>query len=462
MGNFPEIPGYKILEELGKGGMARVYLAYEEKLEREVALKVLLRSLTDEQEITRRFLKEAKTAARLRHSNIVAIYDVGQLGDIYYFTMERLGERLKDRIAAENQPPLQPVDALQITKQLAGALGYAHDEGFIHRDIKPENILFRRDGTAMLVDFGIVKAVDSTTKTSKTWMSVGTPYYMSPEQISGKDLDNKADIYSLGVVLYEMLTGKVPYDGANFISISMKHLQEPVPRLPKSLSNYQRLIDCMMAKKREDRIHSGSALADIVDGYLLREETGKDYQRPANSEPEMSARKSRLLPLFVTFVLLVVSVLVIYFLILVPGNKAPAKEGTGADRPKTAERSETNPREIPTGEQEKTPKLDIKNLTRVRMPKCIRKVEPVYPSAAIEAHVQGKVVIDAATDSEGNVVETAVVSGNPLLAEAAVEAVKQWKYNPYLVNNKPMPVVFSVTLDFRLEMTEGPGKNPEK
>lgn len=455
MGHFPEVPGYKILKELGKGGMARVYLAYEEKLEREVALKVLLRSLTDEEEITRRFLKEAKTAARLRHSNIVAIYDVGQLGEVYYFAMERLEGSLKERIVSESRQSMTPADSLRIIRQLAGALDYAHNEGFIHRDIKPENILFRKEGTPVLVDFGIAKAVDSATKTSKTWMSLGTPYYMSPEQINGEELDRKADLYSLGVVLYEMLTGKVPYDGPNFISISMKHLQEPLPKLSKSLSRYQLLIDKTMAKNKEERVQDGKDFMRLVDGYLQDEEAEKGYETIATTEPEELKRKSRRGLLFAALIFLTVSILLFYFLILVPGNKkVPLKEESKKDDPVIEERVEKRPAKSPPSVKEKTSKLDLKNLPRVRMPKCIRKVEPVYPRVAMEAHVQGKVIIDAATDINGNVVETAVVSGNPLLTEAAVEAVKQWKYMPYLVNKKPIPVVFSVTLDFRLEISK--------
>lgn len=458
MGNFPDVPGYKILKELGKGGMARVYLAYEEKLEREVALKVLLRSLTEEEEIRKRFLKEAKTAARLRHSNIVSIYDVGQLRDIYYFSMEHLEGSMKERITSDNES-LQPIDAFRITKQLAGALGYAHNEGYIHRDIKPGNILFRKDGTAVMVDFGIAKAVDSATKTSKTWMSAGTPYYMSPEQINGEDLDHKTDIYSLGVVLYEMLTGRVPYDGPNFISISMKHIQDPVPKLPKPLSRCQPLIDKTMAKKKDDRVRDGKALIELLDKYLREEEAKKESQGSTQIESGSMERKRRLVPLFATFVFLALSVLAIYFLILKPvGKTALVPEDTKKDEP-VIEKKTGNP---PLTSESNLPTFDLKNLTRVRMPMCIRKVEPVYPSAAVEAHVQGKVLIDAVTDINGNVVETAVVSGNPLLTEAAVEAVKKWKYKPYSVNNKPIPVVFSVTLDFRLELSENTSESPDK
>ncbi|MCI0470344.1 MAG: TonB family protein [Candidatus Aminicenantes bacterium] len=434
--------------------MARVYLAYEKKLEREVALKVLLRSLTEEEEITKRFLKEAKTAGRLRHSNIVAIYDVGQTSGTYYFAMERLGDNLKERIGHKGQTPLPPVESLRITKQLAGALAYAHNEGFIHRDIKPENILFRKDGTPVLVDFGIARAIDSETKTSKTWMSLGTPYYMSPEQINGEDLDNRTDIYSLGVVLYEMLTGEVPYDGANFISISMKHLQEPVPKLPQSINRYQPMIDKMMAKNRADRVQNGLEITTLIDRFLQVSETEKEYTIP-REEAAGSKQQSNKGPLFAAAALLVILAISLYFLIRGPlAKKVTFPPAVEKQAPIVTKQDERKTMPTVDAAAVKAPDLDFSKLIRVRMPICIRKVEPVYPQAAIEAHVEGKVIVDAVTDSEGNVRNTVVVSGNPLLTEAAVEAIKQWRYKPYMVNEKPIPVVFSVTLDFRLDKSD--------
>lgn len=263
--SFPVIPGYRILKEIGRGGMAKIYLAREEKMEREVALKVLLRSLSEEENVTTRFLGEAKTAAKLRHTNIVPIYDVGHVNDIYFFTMEHLEGSLRDRF--NSGPPLTAEEALWIIKQIAGALIYAHQEGLIHRDIKPGNILFREDGTPVLVDFGIAKAVDSPTRLTKTGTSMGTAYYMSPEQIKGENLDPRTDIYSLGVVLYEMLSGKVPFDGTGAISISIKHLQEPIPRLPDPFDPYQKLVERMLAKDREKRIQSARELIECIDGY---------------------------------------------------------------------------------------------------------------------------------------------------------------------------------------------------
>ncbi len=224
---IPTIPGYRIEKEIGQGGMARVYLAHEEKLERTVALKVLLPSLAEIPNATERFIREAKTAAKLVHSNIITIHDVGSCGDALYIAMEYLeGGSLKERI---RRGPLDSAQALVVTRQMAVALQYAHGKGYIHRDLKADNILFRSDGTAVIADFSITRAVALATKLTKPGTSMGTPQYMSPEQARGKPLDGRSDIYSLGVVLYEMLTGYVPFDAEDDIAIIFKHIQEPPP-----------------------------------------------------------------------------------------------------------------------------------------------------------------------------------------------------------------------------------------
>jgi len=262
MNGFPEISGYRIERELGTGGMATVYLAVQENLNRQVAIKVLSPVLLADKQFIQRFLQEAETAANLHHSNIVPIHDIGRSDNFNYIVMEYLEESLKDRI---KQGPIGPKVALDIVNQMARALDYAHAEGFVHRDIKPENIMFRRDGTPVLTDFGIARAMDSATKLTKTGISIGTPYYMSPEQARGEKLDGRADIYSLGVVFYEMLTGSVPFDAENTVAIVLKHIQEPIPRLPPHLTLYQPLIDSMMAKERDARARSEVELIGLIE-----------------------------------------------------------------------------------------------------------------------------------------------------------------------------------------------------
>lgn len=270
MTKLPQIPGYQVIKKLGQGGMADVYLGIQEKLQRQVAIKVMIPLLFRDELFSKRFIKEAQTAAQLNHPNIITIHDVGETGDSYYIVMEYLEESLSQRLKKKGFFP--PLEALQVVKMIACALDYAHKKGFIHRDIKPDNIMFRSDGTAVLVDFGIARAIDATTHLTRTGMSIGTPHYMSPEQCKGEKIDGRSDIYSLGVQFYEIITGEVPYKAENTAGIIIKHIQAPIPRLPDRLSRYQPLIDKMMAKEREKRFQGGEELIRFIDKFFLTRE----------------------------------------------------------------------------------------------------------------------------------------------------------------------------------------------
>jgi len=267
---LPQIPEYRVLEKLGQGGMADVYLGIQEKLQRHVAIKVMIPLLFRDEQFSKRFIKEAQTAAQLNHPNIITIHDVGETGDSYYIVMEYLEESLSERLKQHGFLP--PREALEVIRMIACALDYAHKKGFIHRDIKPDNIMFRADGTVVLVDFGIARAMDSTTQLTRTGMSIGTPHYMSPEQCKGEKIDGRSDIYSLGVQFYEIITGKVPYNAENTAGIIIKHIQEPVPRLPDRLNRYQPLLDKMMAKERDKRFKDGEELIRFIDGLISTRE----------------------------------------------------------------------------------------------------------------------------------------------------------------------------------------------
>jgi serine/threonine protein kinase len=290
MKQLPQIPGYRIIRKLGQGGMADVYLGFQEKLAREVAIKVLDPLLLRDAQFAKRFVKEAQTAAQLAHPNIITIHDVGVVKEsehhYYYIVMEFLTESLSERL--KQGGPMPPEEALEIIKKIAGALDYAHKKGFIHRDIKPDNIMFRFDGSVVLLDFGIARAMDSTTQLTRTGMSIGTPHYMSPEQCKGEKIDGRSDIYSLGVELYEILTGDVPYKAENTAGIIIKHIQDPIPTLPGELSTYQTLIDKMMAKNRDMRIQSGKELIYFIDGLI----TARDFMPPKPATvPEVAATR---------------------------------------------------------------------------------------------------------------------------------------------------------------------------
>ena len=224
---------YEILEKIGNGGMATVYKARCHVLNRNVAVKVLKEEFTTDSEFVKRFNIEAQSAASLTHPNIVSIYDVGNEGDIYYIVMELVqGKTLKEIITDEGILPWKWT--VNIAIQIASALEVAHRHNIVHRDIKPHNIIITEDGTAKVTDFGIAKAVSNSTITS-FGSTIGSVHYFSPEQARGGYTDAKSDLYSLGVVMYEMLTGKVPFDADTPVSVALKHMQE-VPAEPKTLN----------------------------------------------------------------------------------------------------------------------------------------------------------------------------------------------------------------------------------
>lgn len=263
--DYPEITGYRVEKMLGQGGMANVYLANQEFLDRKVALKVLKPGLLeDNPSFARRFLKEAETAASIIHPNIVTIFQVGHSCGYYFIGMEYLPESLRERINWSEPRGIEPFRALEITATLAAALAFAHREGFIHRDIKPDNILFRKDGTPVIADFGIARDLDAQTKFTMTGTVIGTPHYMSPEQCRGDAVDGRSDFYSLGVVLFEMLAGDVPYKAENTAGVLVKHIQAPLPQLPSHLRRFQPLIDALMAKSPAKRPNDGEQVRRLI------------------------------------------------------------------------------------------------------------------------------------------------------------------------------------------------------
>lgn len=233
---------YKIIEYIGGGGMANVYLARDMILERDVAVKVLRLDLANDDELIRRFHREAQSATSLVHPNIVNIYDVGEEDNIYYIVMEYVdGETLKQYI--QNHFPIPIEKVIDITLQITSAISHAHQNNIIHRDIKPQNILIDKKGNVKITDFGIAVALTSTTIT-QTNSVLGTVHYISPEQARGGVATKKSDIYSLGIVLFELLTGRLPFSGESAVSIALKHLQTETPHprswnpsIPQSVEN---------------------------------------------------------------------------------------------------------------------------------------------------------------------------------------------------------------------------------
>jgi serine/threonine-protein kinase len=256
---------YSIERELGRGGMGVVLLARDVALDRLVAIKLLPAGLAASAESRDRFLREARTAAGLSHPNIVPIHAVEQAGDLVFFVMGYVdGETLKERV--DRAGPLSPRLAMKVMQEVAWALGYAHQRGVIHRDVKPDNIMLMKNGTVKVMDFGIARAVDSTL--TKTGSVMGTPAYMSPEQASGWKIDGRSDIFSLGVILYELLTGRRPFSGDTFPSLMFAIIKEdPAPPSlvdPSISTGWDTIVMKALAKTREERYATAKDFGQAV------------------------------------------------------------------------------------------------------------------------------------------------------------------------------------------------------
>jgi len=267
-----KLGNYELRERLGRGGMAEVYKAYQPAMDRFVAVKVMLGHLATDDSFIERFKREAQAVGKLRHSHIIHIFDFGIQDDIYYMAMEFVTDGdLKEYIIDNEKLPL--ADSLKITRDLADALDYAHKQGMIHRDLKPANVMFvdKAKLNVVLTDFGIARILDATGLTG-TGMAVGTPSYMSPEAGSGEDTDERADIYALGIILYEMLVGKVPYNADTPLAVIMKHISAPLPTRSEYGDNIPEPVEAIMlkclAKDPDDRYKTGGELRDALSEVL--------------------------------------------------------------------------------------------------------------------------------------------------------------------------------------------------
>ncbi|UHQ53702.1 serine/threonine-protein kinase [Microbulbifer sp. YPW16] len=278
-----QIPGYTIHAAIGHGGMASVYLATQESLDRKVAIKVL-RNCADA-EFGQRFINEARFIAGLNNPHLITIYDVASMesGD-YYIAMEFVG----NGDVIENADRFtRPAPILALIRQVAEGLSIVHDNGIIHRDVKPTNILFRADGTAVLTDFGIAKNVESDSDLTQSGLSLGSPSYSSPEQAQCHPLDITTDIYSLGVVLLELLLGRNPFKGDSHTSTAVNHIQLPVPELPEEFDYLAPLVERMLAKDPRDRYPSCRELIADIDRVL----EGDDSQQTDITLPFIRQRR---------------------------------------------------------------------------------------------------------------------------------------------------------------------------
>jgi len=284
---------YQITERLGRGGMAEVYKAYHPQLERYAAVKVLHGFLAEGQDFLARFQREAKAIAALRHPNIVQIYDTDIEDEHYFMVMEFVdGGTLKDRLI-QASGPLAIQEMAHIFRETASALDYAHRHGVLHRDIKPANVLLSKSGRVVLTDFGIARIV-SETQFTVTGTLVGTPAYMSPEQGKGMHISTTSDIYSLGIILYEMVTGKVPFDADTPLAVIHKHINEPLPSPRTIRDDIPRVLEAVivkaLAKEPEDRYQSVAEMVEAAQAAF------DDFTKVTMAETMVEAPKRDVQP----------------------------------------------------------------------------------------------------------------------------------------------------------------------
>jgi tRNA A-37 threonylcarbamoyl transferase component Bud32 len=270
---------YELEEVVGHGGMSTVYKAHDSLLERNVALKVLHQQYNEDEDFVERFKHEARSVAQLQHPNIVTVIDRGEEDGRQYIVFEFIdGENLKELVVRKGRLDLR--DALEIANEIAHGLAFAHDHGLVHRDVKPQNVLLNGDGRAKVTDFGIARSLDVDHGVTQTGTILGTSNYIAPEQASGQPVDAHTDVYSLGIVLYEMLTGELPFPGESFVAIAMKHIQEPSPNvldvrgdIPLRVAE---MIDRALEKDPEQRFPTMDAFAAEIEASLAELDRGED------------------------------------------------------------------------------------------------------------------------------------------------------------------------------------------
>jgi serine/threonine protein kinase len=279
---------YRIVGPLGEGGMAAVYKAYQASMDRFVALKVLPQYFARDPEFVGRFAQEARMLAKLQHLHILPVFDYGETDGYTYIVMPLVETGTLSSLIKGEPLPLSQIQ--QIIRQVGSALSYAHSQGVVHRDVKPSNVLVDRQGNCLLTDFGIAKMVEGTMAFTQTGAIIGTPAYMSPEQILGKKLDGRSDIYSMGVVLYEMATGRPPFQAETPPAIFVKHLSDPLP--PPHIYNpdipegVERVILKALSKDREDRFETMDEMVDALARGIA------DKVRP-EAKPELPLTPTR-------------------------------------------------------------------------------------------------------------------------------------------------------------------------
>ncbi len=263
-----KIPGYALLELIATGGTASIYLGIQKSLNRKVAIKILNR--LDENELSERFLEEGSIIASLNHKNIITVHDIGRIRNYHYIAMEYMKNgSLADKI----KRGMNLRQVFEVMTGIGECLQYVHDRGLVHRDIKPANILFHKDGTPKLSDFGIAKKLNNSQEDTLDGYALGSPYYVSPEFVLGNPVDHKTDLYGLGIVFYEMITGEKPYMEKSHVQTMVAHVEVPIPQLPDQFSCYQPLLNKLIAKSPRNRYSSAREMVNDIRAIKISEKT---------------------------------------------------------------------------------------------------------------------------------------------------------------------------------------------
>jgi serine/threonine-protein kinase len=326
---------YELEELVGTGGMSSVYRAHDRLLDRKVALKVLHEHHGVDEASVERFRREARAVASVSHPNVVTVIDRGEQGGRQFIVFEYVeGENLKRLI--EREGPLPVEQALELVLQVAHGLAFAHREGLVHRDVKPQNVLLDGNGTAKVTDFGIARSLDVHHGMTQTGTVLGTSDYIAPEQAQGQSVDELSDVYSLGVVLYELLTGKVPFPGENFVAVAMRHINEPPPLVsaerPDVPPRVDAAIERAMAKRPADRFPTMNAFGAELEACLVDLRTGTDWTQvipPAAPPRRHRGRRVSPWPLIALIVAVLAIGAIVGVLVLRSHGSSPGGGGGG-------------------------------------------------------------------------------------------------------------------------------------
>ena len=327
---------YEVEELVGTGGMSSVYRAHDRLLDRKVALKVLHQQFTDDADYVERFRREARAVAALSHPNIVTVIDRGEHENRQFIVFEYIdGENLKAVIERRGAAPV--TTSLELAMQIARGLSFAHQQGLVHRDVKPQNILLNGDGQAKVTDFGIARSLDVQQGMTQTGTVLGTSDYIAPEQAQGQRVDEHTDVYSLGIVLYELLTNEVPFPGENFVAVAMRHINEPPPPIrdkrPDVSPRLEAAVQCAMAKRPEDRFQTMADFCHELEANLAEAQGGTAVAPIAAPHRQRAQRRQGANPwpiILALVTLIAIGAVIAYLLINRDNGKTTAIPGGGA------------------------------------------------------------------------------------------------------------------------------------